>query len=153
MKKTVYLSGFLVLLLSIISCSKIDVEKDVNLSIAKLNQFNNQFNEFYTDGIISKDTLQNQKSSEFDQLKKFASEYYEVINKINAQIEEEKEAASKGKKVDGYEDAYVKSIETLEVEKATSLFIENLGKIDNENITDTIVNSEELIIENDTIIN
>ncbi|HOY39145.1 MAG: hypothetical protein KBB11_02030 [Bacteroidales bacterium] len=145
MKKILYLSIAVVLTLSIASCKKYDVAKDVDMSILKLNQFNDKFAEFYKDEVISKDTLENEKSSEFDQLKKIAGEYYEIINKINSQIKEDQERVKNGKKSKGYEDDYKKALSEKNdaIEKSTGLFIENMNKL---NGTDEI-NLDEVVPE------
>lgn len=151
MKKLLYISGIIIISISIMSCTKNDAVKDLDLCIAKLNQFNQKFAELNKDGVIAKDTVANAKESEFDQLKKIAGEYYDAINKINSNIKEEHEKVAKGKKSAGYEDAYKKAIETkkAEIDKATALFIENINKIGN--IEPDIIDEIPVNVETDTI--
>lgn len=123
---------FSVIILSLffVACGKIEVEKDVNNCINKLNRFNNLYTTFSQDGVISKEKT-DKNDAEFDQLKKVASEYYELVNKINSEITKEKEKLKKGKKIKGYEKKYQEILKAkqTEIEKATKLFEENLSKL------------------------
>ena len=131
MKKILILSGIIALAFTFSSCKKEDANKDVDDCIKKLNYFNETFIDFNQDGVISRDTLETEKKSEYDKLKKIASEYYEMMNKINSQIEDEKERLEKGKKIKGYEKEYKKALieKQSEIDKSTASFEENLGKI------------------------
>ncbi|MCP4178738.1 MAG: hypothetical protein GY756_13315, partial [bacterium] len=94
------------------SCKKPDAKKDVKDTIIKLKQFNNKFNELYTDGQISKDTIEGSDKSEYDELKKIASEYYDVMNRVNNAKNEEKE---------DNKDKYTKEYESLLEEKKSEI--------------------------------
>ncbi|MBN2681344.1 MAG: hypothetical protein JXR58_02440 [Bacteroidales bacterium] len=111
---------------ALVSCTKKDATKDVDLSIAKLEQFNKTFDELYEDGVIATDTVEGKKQSEYDELKKLASEYYESINQINTAIKEEKEDGK-----DEYSAAYKKALEEKneKILELTAKFEENLAKI------------------------
>lgn len=154
MKKILYLSFAVILTLSLASCKKYDVAKDVDLCILKLNQFNDKFAELNKDEVISRDTLVNEQNSEFDQLKKIAGEYYEILNKINSQIADDQERVKDGKESKGYEDTYKKIISDKSdvLEKSTSLFIENINKMNG----DVELNPAEIVpdqLENTEIVN
>lgn len=144
MKKIIGILCLVSLTLAFASCSKVEADKDVESSINKLNQFNDKFAELYKDGVISTDTVADKENSEYDELSTLANEYYEIMNKINSQIKEEKEKAEKGKKVKGYEEAYKKALEANkdDIESATVLFELNISKINAE--TDIV---EENVIE------
>jgi len=132
MKKLTILS-LVILAFSFTACDKENANKDVENCINKLNHFNTTFNEYNADGVISKEkNLGKRKDqSEFGNLKKIASEYYELMNKINSNIADEKEALEKGKKIDDYEKKYRESIMTSksEIEKATSIFNKNIEEM------------------------
>jgi effector-binding domain-containing protein len=138
MKKIVYLLIFVSMTLSMVSCKKDDAQKDVDICITKLNLFNTKFAELYTDAVISKDTLENQTLSEYDALKKIASEYYEIMNKINTNIEKEIVLTSEGKETEGYEAAYKAALETkkAEIQQVTSLFEQNISKMEGKEIVE-----------------
>ena len=137
MKKIIYFFVIVALSLTTIACSKQNAVEDVERSIAKLNQFNSTFEKFYNDGVIdginTKGDKNKDEDSEYNQLKKLAEEYYELINRINSNINEDKENVKKGKKSNGYEEKYKKAIESKkdEIEKATDLFIKNLSILNN----------------------
>jgi predicted transcriptional regulator len=132
--KNIFVIGLIALAFSFTACDKEDAAKDVDYCIKKLNQFNTEFAEMYEDGLISKDTIEGEENSEYDQIKKLASQYYELVNKINSNIEEEKELAEKGKKTEGYEEAYNQTLKEREedITKAVELFEENLKKLEGE---------------------
>ena len=147
MKKITYFLAIAVLSLMTVACSKQNAVEDVDLSISKLNQFNSTFEKFNQDGVIdginpTKNKEEN-KDSEYRQLKKLAEEYYELINRINSNIKKDKERISKGKKSNGYEEKYIQAIESKkdEIAKATDLFIKNL------NILNDYYNGNEIITE------
>lgn len=128
--KKIYLIPFaLIILFS--SCKKDDASKDVETAIAKINYFNETFAILYEDGVISTEAPNKDEKSEYDQLKKIAAEYYDMMNKINSNIEEEKEKLKKGKKIDNYEATYLSIVKEKneEISKATQLFEENLSKM------------------------
>ena len=118
----------IVLLLALVSCSKEEASKDFESSISKLNSFNETFEKFYEDGIISKEKPEGQDYSEYEKLKKIGSEYYDSINKINNQISKEKESLEKGKKIKGYEESYKQVLKKNEtrVNEITTLFQKNI---------------------------
>lgn len=126
MKKLAHIFIIVFLSLAIVSCSKKDATKDVDLSVSKLTQFNKTFDELYEDGVISTDTIKGEEQSEYDKLKKLASEYYESINKINSTIKEEEEDGKSE-----YSEAYKKALEDKneEILKQTQLFEENISKM------------------------
>lgn len=128
MKKIVYFIIFVLGAITLVSCEKKDAQKDVEVCISKLDQFNAKFAELYTDNQISKDTLEGQKTSEYDVLKKMATEYYDVMNKINTSVEAEQTAKAEGDEIEGYEDAYKLALETnmSKIESSTKLFETNL---------------------------
>jgi seryl-tRNA synthetase len=140
MKKLTYLITAFALLIFLSSCNKIEADKDVDNCINKLNLFNNDFEKFYEDGVISKDTLDNEESSEYDKLNKLASEYYELVNNINNQLDSEK-----NKKAQEYKEAHQKALENKdeEINSATALFEENLKKMQNENDEPLVVDETE----------
>lgn len=127
MKKLLYIISLAALVISSSSCKKEEAAKDIENSLTKLSVFNNKFQELYSDSIITKDGI----NSEFEQLKSLAADYYEVMNKINGHIEEERKAKEKGESIDGYEDAYKTALKEKEsiIEKTTTEFIENLNKL------------------------
>ncbi len=113
------------------SCNKQEPAKDLDTCVKKLHIFNKTFADFNADGVISKEKV-GKKDSEYAQLKKIANEYYEALNKVNDNIAEEKEKIKKGDaKINEYETAYKQELEKrkAEIEKATSLFMENLNKM------------------------
>lgn len=132
MKKTLYLIGIFALVLSFTACNKVEADKDVDNSINKMKQFNELFDKFYEDGVISKEAKDDKEESEFDQLKAVANEYYEIINKINNQIKEDKENVERGKESNNYEEAYKKALDDrkADIEEATKAFEANLNKIE-----------------------
>ncbi len=151
MKKIISILSLVAITFMFVSCDKVEADKDVEKCILKLNQFNEKFAELYADNVISRDTVSGKELSEYDELEKIATEYYELMNKINSQIKDEKEKAEKGKKTKGYEEAYNKALEDNkeEIEKSTTLFEQNIAKIDvieDEEIEEPIV--EEPINEN-----
>lgn len=129
MKNILVITLIVILSTSLFSCKKGDAKKDLETSIVKLKQFNNKFDELYSDGQISKDTLEGAENSEYDELKKISSEYYDVMNKINGEVEKEKE-----KKKDKYTKEYEKLLKEKnnEIEEVTSEFNKNLLKINND---------------------
>lgn len=152
MKKLVYIIGLVAFSLMLVSCDKEAADKDVENCIKKLELFNTTFDKLYSDGIISKDTLENQKSSEFDQLELIASEYYDIINKINSNIKDEHEDLEKGKKIDNYEEAYKTALDAQKdnINSATQIFQENMSKINStveENIPLDETEEEDIDIE------
>jgi hypothetical protein len=154
MKKLTYLITAFALLIFLSSCNKIEADKDVDNCINKLNQFNKNFEKFYEDGIISKDTLENEESSEYDKLNKLASEYYDLVNNINNQLDSEK-----NKKAEEYKEAHQKALENKgdEINSATALFEENLKKMQNENdetlvLDETEIENEENIDDDETVL-
>ncbi|MGQ1908411.1 hypothetical protein ACT3CE_01350 [Marinifilum sp. RC60d5] len=130
MKRLKNIFSIIILSLFFVACGKVEAEKDVTNCINKLNRFNNLYSTLSVDGVISKEKV-GEEDSEFDQLKKVASEYYELVNKINSDIQEEKEKAEKGKKIKGYEKKYQEVLKAKhsEIEKATKLFEDNLSKL------------------------
>lgn len=126
MKNILVITLVVILSTSLFSCKKNDAKKDIDTGIVKLKQFNNKFNELYTDGQISRDTLEGKESSEYDELKQISAEYYEVVNKINGAIEKETK-----KKKDKYTKKYKELLEEKkgEIDDVTSKFNENLTKI------------------------
>jgi len=146
MKKIIGILCLVSLTLAFASCSKVEADKDVESSVAKLNQFNEKFAALYEDGVISTDTVAEKENSEYDELATLANEYYEIMNKINSQIEEEREKAEKGKKVKGYEEAYKKALEANKenIESATALFELNISKIKVETVVvdDDVIENE-----------
>ncbi|MBN2892596.1 MAG: hypothetical protein JXL97_12080 [Bacteroidales bacterium] len=130
MKKIfLYIPFILVLLFA--SCKKEDAAKDVENALNKLAYFNEKFEELYVDGVISTEAPNEDEKSEFDQLKKIASEYYEIMNKINSNIEEEKEDLEKGKSIDDYEKNYNELLKEKQavINELTMKFEENLSKM------------------------
>lgn len=126
--KKIILFAFIGLALVFTSCGKEDAPKDVDNCIKKLNFFNEKFADFNSDGIISKEAISNKEKSEFAQLKKIATEYYELINKVNAQIAEEKERIAKGKKTKDYQGKYQKALDDMrgDLEPVTNQFLSNM---------------------------
>lgn len=114
------------------SCQKEDANKDVETAISQLKLFNKTFDEYYSDGVIAKDTLAAEENSEYDRLKKLASNYYEAINKINKNVQKEVEMLNKGKKIENYDERYKEALKTHqdEIDKHTAIFEENLSKIE-----------------------
>jgi ribosomal protein S20 len=114
------------------SCQKEDANKDVETAISQLKLFNQSFDEYYEDGVISKDTLAGDDNSEYDKLKKLASNYYETINNINKNVQKEVEMLNKGKKIENYDERYQEALKTHqdEIDKHTAIFEENLSKIE-----------------------
>ncbi len=134
MKKLIMLSAIAIAVV-LSSCSKLEPDTDVENCINKLNYFNTQFEEYMADGVISTEkTLGKQKDkSEYDNLKTIASEYYELMNKINSTIKEkEEETGSKKEKIEEYEKGYEQELtkRNAEIEKATQLFKANLIKLE-----------------------
>ena len=132
MKKIfLYIPIILALLLATSCKKKADASKDVVNAVNKLNYFNKTFTDLYSDGEISK-VEDEDKNSEFKDLRTIASEYYEMMNKINTNIEDEKEDLAKGKSIDDYEKKYKEALEanSEELNKATKLFEENLSKME-----------------------
>lgn len=129
MKKILYLIGVILFAGFLTSCDKEDAVKDLDNSIVKLKIFNKKFQDFYSDGVISR--IKDDKSSEFNQLKDLANEYYESMNKINSQIETARLEKKEGAKEEGYEEAYKKALNerNSEIEALTSEFIENIQKL------------------------
>lgn len=133
MKKLINIFFLVVIAVAVISCGKKhDANKDVDSCIIKLKYFNNTFSEKYKDSIISRDTADNKGSSEYDDLKKIANEYYELMNSINSAISDEKKAKAEGKKISGYEKLYIQALEERkeEIDRETVLFMDNLSKIE-----------------------
>ena len=93
------------------SCDRDKADEDVETAIKQLNLFNNTFEEMYADGVISKEAPNEKEKSEYDKLKKLASQYYETMNKINKNVKEEKDRVTEGKESHGYEEAYKEAIE------------------------------------------
>ena len=129
--KNIVIVVLVLMAVSFTACKKQDPNKDVEASVKSLELFNKKFVEFYSDGVISKDTLEGQDKSEYDQVKKLATQYYESVNKINKNIKEEKEKAEKGKKIHNYEEKYQKALEEYKdrIDKGSQEFIMNLEKI------------------------
>ena len=129
--KKILIFGMIALAFGFASCSKEEPVKDVDACIKKLTYFNTSFEGFMEDGVISTDTITGEKSSEFDMVKKTATEYYELVNKINSQIEDEKERLEKGKKIHDYEVKYKEALEAkkAEIETAAAKFEENIAKM------------------------
>ncbi|MDD2562842.1 MAG: hypothetical protein PHU27_01330 [Salinivirgaceae bacterium] len=127
MKKLLYIISLVALVISFSSCKKEDAAKDVDNSITKLKLFNNKFQELNSDSVISRDG----ENSDYETLKALAVDYYESMNKINSQIEEERKAIEKGESGDGYIDAYKKALDEKqsEIEAATTEFTENLNML------------------------
>lgn len=134
MKKILILC-VLTLAVGFASCNKEEPSKDVEVSIKKLNYFNQSFDEFMSDGVISRDTVAGEKSSEYDKVKKTATEYYELINKINGQIKDEHKRIEKGKKIHNYEEKYNKALEEKksEIDAAVAGFEERILKLKESN--------------------
>lgn len=129
--KKILIFGMIALAFGFASCSKEEPVKDVDTCIKKLNYFNTAFEGFMEDGVISKDTIEGEKSSEYNKIEATATEYYELINKINSQIADEKERIEKGKKIHDYELKHKEALEAKkeEIEAASALFIENLNSM------------------------
>lgn len=127
MKKLLYIIGLVFVVFSLTSCDKEDAGKDIDNSITKLKIFNKEFQELNNDGVISKEG----EKSEYSELKNLAGEYYESINKINTNIENERKAKEEGESIDGYEDAYNAALaeKQSEITAATKEFTENLNKL------------------------
>ncbi len=132
MKKILYFIGIITLVFTLTSCNKVEADRDVDNCINKMNQFNELFSELYADGVISKEVSGGQSESEFDKLKVVANEYYELMNKINNQIKDDKERVEKGKKPKNYEEAYKKALNDrrTDIEEVTKIFENNLNKIE-----------------------
>lgn len=132
--KNILVLGLVMLTVLLSSCDKQKPSKDVENSINKLNYFNETFTEYYQDGVISKENTLGQRmdKSEYDNLKTIATEYYELINKINSNISEEAELAAEGKKIDNYEQNYQKELAAREADilAATKKFHANLAIIE-----------------------
>ncbi len=133
MKNKSYIFGLVLMAIFFTSCSKLEVDKDVDNCIVKMKLFNNKFEELYNDKKISKEAESGQDASEFEQLKKNASEYYELMNKINSAIEDERKEVEEGGKAEGYEDEYNRILENRkgEINSVTETFMNNLKKIEN----------------------
>ncbi len=116
MKKILLIIVSLFLLFSLTSCKKEDATKDFENSIEKLKYFNTQFETYYADGVISKKSSGKGEVSEFDDLKKIATEYYELMNKINRTVEAEREDLKDGQTVSEYEKLY-QELENIAKEK------------------------------------
>jgi hypothetical protein len=129
--KNIVIVAFVLLAISFTACKKQDANKDVESSVKSLELFNKKFADFYSDGVISRDTLEGEDKSEYDHVKKLATQYYESVNKINKNIKEEKEKAEKGKKIDNYEENYQKALEEYKdrIDKSSQEFMLNLEKI------------------------
>lgn len=136
MKKILILLPIVLILFS--SCDKREPVKDVDACVKKINLFNTTFEKFNADGVISHEKT-GEKDSEYDQLKKYAREYYEAMNKINDNIAEEKkeikeEEGEASTTIGVYEKTYKEEIEKrkTDIDKATQLFINNLNSLQKE---------------------
>lgn len=102
-KKIIAKLSILLFLLLAISCSsEVEAEKDVESLITKLTQFNEDFEDYYSDNAIDE--------SEQERLYSTATDYYNIMNKINSKIKKEKEGVENGKPANGYEKLYQKAI-------------------------------------------
>ena len=130
--KNILIISILALAFAFTSCDRDKADEDVDTAIVQLEQFNNKFVEYNKDGVISRDTLEGESKSEYDKLKKIASQYYETMNKINKNVKTEKEELIEGKKTHGYEEVYNEALKANEakIEEQSKLFIENLEKIE-----------------------
>lgn len=131
MKKLIYITAVITgVLLMATSCKKLEAEKDVKNAVAKLEYFNKMFAEYYADGTI---TGIADNTGEYSGLRDIANEYYELINKINTNIQEEAEKAKKGKKTQNYEAKYKEQLAAFDakIKEQTALFQSNLKILEN----------------------
>lgn len=138
MKKiSILLTGF-VLMILIISCNnqnQIESKEavvDLDSCIVKLNSFNDQFNKFYDDEVI---TIESAKGAtcEFTDLMELANGYFSIASKINDRINEDAALVAKGEKSTGYDKAYKNAMmqRQTEYEAALELFTENFALVEN----------------------
>lgn len=124
------------------SCNKENATEDVDKAIKKLEYYNETFADFYSDGVIDTVQVDKKTKSEAERLKKIATEYYEMINKINSNVKDEREDVEKGKKSKGYEDAYKAALEAKaeEMNAAYELFAKNVAiAMPTEEVTEEVV--------------
>jgi len=107
MKKILIYLPLIIAMFTLTSCNKDDANEDVQNVIAKINYFNATFETFYADGVISTDEPDDKTDSEYDQLKSIASQYYDLMNKINKNIEDEREDLDDGQTIGEYEQLYL----------------------------------------------
>jgi hypothetical protein len=120
------------------SCKSVDADKDVKACIAKLNAFNDEFEELYDDEKI--DTTGD--DSEYDKLKKLANDYYDHMVSIQRKIDDEDDGAE-------YKKSYEASVKENqeELDEAAQKFLDNMNVI--ESITATVEESEEEVVAED----
>ncbi len=131
MKKVLLYLPLMLIMFTFTSCKKQNAEKDLENAINKLNFFNQKFDEFYQDGVISKKAANDNESSEYDQLKRIATEYYELINKINKTVADI-DAKLKDGEENKYRTAYVAATKKreAEIDKVFDEFKQNVEKIE-----------------------
>ncbi len=117
-------------MLSFISCKKENPVKDLDNAVNKIKAFNTKFEEFYSDGIISKESSSEKEKSEYETLKKIATQYYDIMNKINTNIKLEKKDLNKGETIGKYQAEYERLVKEREkeIKEITEIFNENLTK-------------------------
>ncbi len=125
MKKLLYIS--LIFILFFVSCKKeYDIQKELETAINKMSYFNETFDKAYADGTITKDDTED---CEYNKLKKIASEYYGIMDKMNNSIKEDIEAGRENK----LEEQYKKLLQEkdAEIQETTKKFLDNLAKMKN----------------------
>ncbi len=120
MKKLIYIVVIGLSILFMGSCKRPNAEKETKNVVDKLEYFNKTFKKYYEDRVIS--------SKEYSELKDIANGYYEMMNKINMNIQEERKDAKEGKEIFNYEDKYKKSLSDLDqrIKEQTAIFEKNI---------------------------
>lgn len=130
MKKILIYIPIVFMVLFASSCKEDDAGKDVDAIINKLKQFNDTYKKFAVDGISKGNEEKEDEKSEFNKLKKIANEYYDLMNKANKQIKNEKAENGTSK----YEVEFKKAIDEkkAKIKEATDLFIANMNELKKE---------------------
>lgn len=131
MKKILIYLPFILAMMVFSSCKKEDAAKDLQKVIDKINYFNSTFEDFYSDGVISTEKPDADTPSEYEKLKEIASQYYEMMNKINSNITDERDDLDDGQTIGEYEQKYIDllSQRNAEIVEITTLFEDNLSKM------------------------
>ncbi|MBN2891631.1 MAG: hypothetical protein JXL97_07180 [Bacteroidales bacterium] len=131
MKKILIYLPLILAMMVLSSCKKEDAAKDLQKVIDKINYFNTTFEGFYSDGVISTEKPDDDTPSEYEKLKEIASQYYDMMNKINSNIADEKDDLDDGQTIGEYEQQYIDllSQRNAEIIEITTLFEDNLSKM------------------------
>lgn len=131
MKKLFIYIPLIIAMMTLTSCKKEDAAKDLQNVIDKINYFNTTFETLYADGVISTEKPDDDTPSEYEQLETIASQYYDMMNKINSNIADEKDDLDDGQTIGEYEQLYLDLLAEKDAElvEITTKFEDNLSKM------------------------